>query len=243
MEAIPVTDWALQRRYARFLVHLPFLYRANVPGFNGSEMGWTFDLSEQGACVELAQRFPPPTPLHLSLQTERTAVEVDAEVVWAGTPALPGGIIHGVIFTHIAPDQLQALRDLLPSVGPAGSTGVRLHLDLPMSCHMNGHGGPLLEGRTGDISREGLLIFLPRVIAPDTEMEITVHTPVESLIMPGKIVWVRSPEQATPGDPIAHGFRFTSLRWCTPLILATLLGKAVRDQQRAPRSAKKRAVR
>lgn len=237
-EAIPVTDWALQRHYARYLVHLPFLYKANIPGSSGLEMGWTFDLSEQGACVELSQRFPPPTSLHLSLQTDRTAIDVDGEVVWAGTPALPGGILHGVIFTSIPPDQLQALRDLLPSTGPAGSTGLRLHLDLPILCRLNGRVGPLLEGRTGDISREGLLIFLPQAIAQDTELEITLHTPTEPLTMPGKIVWVRSPENATPGEPIAHGFRFTSLRWCTPLMLASLLGKPLPGRRRSSRSAK-----
>jgi hypothetical protein len=182
--------------------------------------------------------------LHLTLQTERASIEVDAEVVWAGTPALPGGILHGVIFTWTAPEHLQSLRDLLPDVGPAGSTGVRLHLDLPITCHLNGQGGPPFEGRTGDISREGLLIFLPRVIAQDTELEITVHTPAEPLTMPGKIVWVRSPENGTPGEPIAHGFRFTSLRWCTPLILATLLGKAVQQEEhRSSRPAKRKATR
>jgi len=243
LEAIPVTDWALERRYPRYLVHLPFLYKANAPGSSGLEMGWTFDLSEQGACVELAQRFPPPMTLHLTLQTDRASIEVDAEVVWAGTPALPGGILHGVLFTWTAPEHLQAFRDLLPSTGPAGSTGVRLHLDLPITCHLNGHVGSLLEGRTGDISREGLLIFLPRVIAQDTELEITVHTPVEPLTMPGKIVWVRSPANATPGEPIAHGFRFTSLRWCTPLILATLLGKAVQERRPSSRSTRKRSAR
>lgn len=236
-----MTDLALERRYPRYLVHLPFLYRANTPGSSGLEMGWTFDLSERGACVELAQRFPPPMSLHLILQTERASIEVDAEVVWAGTPALPGGILHGVIFTWTAAEHLQALRDLLPSMGPAGSTGVRLQLDLPITCHLNGHVGPLLEGRTGDISREGLLIFLPRMIEQDTELEITVHTPVEPLTMPGKIVWVRSPENATPGEPIAHGFRFTSLRWCTPLILATLLGKAVQGRHHPSRSRKSKS--
>jgi hypothetical protein len=181
--------------------------------------------------------------LHLTLQTERASIEVDAEVVWAGTPALPGGILHGVIFTWTAPEHLQALRDVLPSVGPAGSTGVRLHLDLPITCRLNGHVGSLLEGRTGDISREGLLVFFPRAIAPETELEITVHTPVEPLTMPGKIVWVRSPEHAAPGEPIAHGFRFTSLRWCTPLILATLLGKAVQERRPSSRSTKSRSAR
>jgi hypothetical protein len=200
-------------------------------------MGWTFDLSEQGACVELAQRYPPPTSLHLSFQTDRNSIEVDGEVVWAGTPALPGGILHGVIFTGVAPDHRQSLQQLLPSMGPAGSTGVRLHLDLPVTCHLNGQTGVLLEGRTGDISREGLLIFLPQAIAQDTVLEVTLHTPVEPLTMPGKIVWVRSSENAMPGEPIAHGFQFTSLRWCTPLILATLLGKPLPGRRHSSRSA------
>lgn len=238
-----MSEWSLLRRSPRFLVHLPFLYTANVPGSTGPEMGWTFDLSEQGACVELAQRYPPPMTLHLTLQTDRASIEVDAEVVWAGTPALPGGILHGVIFNWTAPEHLQALRDLLPSTGAAGGTGVRLHLDIPITCQLNGQVGPLVEGRTGDISREGLLIFLPQAIAQDTELEITVHTPAEPLTMPGKIVWVRSPEKATPGELIAHGFRFTSLHWCTPLILATLLGKAVQERRPSRRSTRTRSAR
>jgi hypothetical protein len=223
-----VTDWALLRRYPRYLVHLPFLYRVNIPGSNGSEMGWTLDLSEGGACVELAQRFPPRTPLHLCLQTDRGAIEVDTQVVWADIPALPGGILHGVVFTHLAPDQLQALRDLLSSPGPAGHFRIRLQLDLPITCRANGRGGPPLQGRIGDISREGLLLLLPEAFAPGTELELTLHTPVEPLRMPGKIIWVEPPELATPGEPVAHGLRFTSLRWCSPLVLASLLAKPLR---------------
>ena len=238
-----MTGPALQRRYPRYLVHLPFLYRVHTPGFNGFEMGWTFDLSERGACVELAQRFPPSTSLRLNLQTDRTTIEVDAEVAWAGTPALPGGILHGVILNRIAPDHRQALRDLLPSTGPAGTTGVRLHLELPITCHLNGQGAPCYQGRTGDVSREGLLIFLPVALAQDLELEITLHTPGEPLRMPGKIVWVRSAETTAPGEPIAHGFRFTSLRWCTPLILTTLLGKPLQDRQPSSRSPKKTPAR
>lgn len=238
-----MTGWALQRRYPRYLVHLPFLYRANLPGSKAFEMGWTFDLSEQGACVELAQRFPPATSMRLNLQTDRRTIEVDAEVAWAGTPALPGGILHGVILNHIAPEHRQALRDLLPATGPVATTGLRLHLDLPITCHLNGQGAPCFEGRTGDVSREGLLIFLPVALAQDTELEITLHTSAEPLRMPGKIVWARSAETAAPGEPIAHGFRFTSLRWCTPLILATLLGKPLQDRQPSSRSAKKTPAR
>jgi hypothetical protein len=206
-------------------------------------MGWTFDLSEQGACIELAQRFPPATSMRLNLQTDRRTIEVDAEVAWAGTPALPGGILHGVILNHIAPDHRQALRDLLPTTAPAGTAGVRLHLELPITCHLNGQGAPCFEGRTGDVSREGLLIFLPVTLAQDTELEITLHAPGEPLRMPGKIVWVRSAANTPPGEPIAHGFRFTSLRWCTPLILAALLGKPLQDRQPSSRSPKKALVR
>jgi hypothetical protein len=243
LEVNSLAQFALQRRYPRYLVHLPFLYRPNLPGSDAFEMGWTFDLSEQGACIELAQRFPPATSMRLNLQTDRRTIEVDAEVAWAGTPALPGGILHGVILNHIAPDHRQALRDLLPTTAPAGTAGVRLHLDLPITCHLNGQGAPCFEGRTGDVSREGLLIFLPVTLAQDTELEITLHAPGEPLRMPGKIVWVRSAANTPPGEPIAHGFRFTSLRWCTPLILAALLGKPLQDRQPSSRSPKKALVR
>jgi hypothetical protein len=234
---------ALQRRHPRYLVQLPCLYRPNLSGSEEFEMGWTFDLSEGGACVELAQRFLPPTPLRLNLQTDHATIELDAEVAWAGTPTLPGGVLHGVMLSHIAPDHRQALRDLLPSTGPTATTGVRLHLELPITCHLNGQGAPCFEGRTGDVSREGLLIFLPVALAQDTELEITLHAPGEPLRMPGKIVWVRSAAKTPPGEPIAHGFRFTSLRWCTPLILAALLGKPLQDRQPSSRSPKKTPAR
>jgi hypothetical protein len=87
------------------------------------------------------------------------------------------------------------------------------------------------------------LIFLPVALAQDTELEITLHTSAEPLRMPGKIVWARSAETTAPGEPIAHGFRFTSLRWCSPLILATLLGKPLQDRQPSSRSAKKTPAR
>jgi hypothetical protein len=243
LEVNSLAQFALQRRYPRYLVHLPFLYRPNLPGSDAFEMGWTFDLSEQGACIELAQRFPPATSMRLNLQTDRRTIEVDAEVAWAGTPALPGGILHGVILNHIAPNHRQALRDLLPTTAPAGTAGVRLHLDLPITCHLNGQGAPCFEGRTGDVSREGLLIFLPVALTQDTELEITLHAPGEPLRMPGKIVWVRSAANTPPGEPIAHGFRFTSLRWCTPLILAALLGKPLQDRQPSSRLPKKALAR
>jgi hypothetical protein len=141
-----------------------------------------------------------------------------------------------VVFTHLDPDQLQALRDLLSFPGPARHFRVRLQLDLPITCRANGRGGLPLQGRTVDISREGLLLLLPEALAPGTELELTLHTPVEPLRMPGKIIWVEPPEDATPGEPVAHGMRFTSLRWCSPLILASLLAKPLRV--RPPRSKK-----
>lgn len=227
-------EWSVHRRFPRYKVHIPLEYNVTTPRSNKAHVGWTFDLSERGACVELWQRLRPQTPLRICLQTDRGAIELMAKVVWAGKPDFPGGIFHGVTFTRIAPDHLQALRDLLRSAGPAQDTGLRLRLDLPVVCHTKGQATPALHGRTGDISRDGLLLLLPEVLPPNTAVDVTLHTPRQLLTMQGEIVWVEPPEIWTPGELIPHGFRFTSLGWVTPLVLALLLGKPPEGPQGSP---------
>jgi hypothetical protein len=175
-------------------------------------MGWTRNLSEGGACLELAERFSPRVPLRVRLQTDQGAIEVEARVIWAGEPASPaGGIPHGVAFTRVAPDQRPALRGLLVSKGPVRHAGSRLPLDLSVTCTRRDREGPPFQGRTGNISRGGLLLHLPEALRPGTPLEVILHTASELLTVQGTVVWADPPERRGASEPVRHGLRFTDL--------------------------------
>ena len=188
-------------------------------------MGWTRNLSEGGACLEVAGAFRPETPLRLRLQTERGAIEADAEVVWAGSPDPASGVgPHGVAFTRVAADQLQALRELLRTRKEVRHAGFRVPLGLGVTCHLlGGESDFCLEGRTADVSRGGLMIWLPRVLPVETRLRVTLHAPTELLTVEGRIVWVKPPERRGPWELIGHGLRFTGLDETLSQSLGSLL--------------------
>ena len=222
-----MSEWAAQRRFPRYMVHLSLLYEITLPANNGVRVGCTLEMSEGGTCIELAERLAPQTCLRIHLQTQSGPIDVEGRVVWAGAPDLPGGICHGVAFTQIAPAHLPVLRTLLCCPGPERRGGLRFQLDLPVTCHRNGRAGPPLHGRTGDISREGLLLHLPEVLTPGTALVVTLHTPTEPLTMGGQIVWADPPGVRTPGQLIAHGFLVTSRSHASAQALAPLLRESL----------------
>jgi hypothetical protein len=78
--------------------------------------GWTCNLGEGGACLDLSfdvtDGFFPGALLFLSLQSEEEQLPLEARVVWVGPPSPPVGTQHGVDFPRLTPDQrlrLQAL--------------------------------------------------------------------------------------------------------------------------------------
>ncbi len=216
-------EWSVQRRFPRYAMHLLCRYEVPARRGHGWEAGWTLELSEGGACLELGERLQPQTPLQLRLQTDRGAIEVEAQVIWASQPGLPGGILHGVAFTQIAPNHLQDLCDLLHGPKTDRRAEVRIPLNLRVTCHHPDQVGLVIHGWTGDISRDGLLLLLPEVLPPSTVLRVTLHAPSEPLTIEGKIVWTEPLELWTRGEPIAHGFQFTSPGWFIPLGLVLLL--------------------
>lgn len=204
--------WPDPRRHLRYTIHLPLLHRAQSRSGIRAGMGWTRNLSEGGACLELADRLRPKAPVLVRLQTDQGAIELHAQVIWSGQPASPAGCIpHGVVFTKVPPDQHQALRKLLGSKGPVRHSGVRLPLALSVTCRQKDREGPPFQGRTANIGRGGLMLHLPRVLRPGTPLEVTLHTVEEQLTVHGTIVWVEPPERRSPGGSIRHGLRFTAL--------------------------------
>jgi c-di-GMP-binding flagellar brake protein YcgR len=217
-------EWSAQRRHPRYPIKLPILFKVTDPQAPQAGVGWTRDLSEGGACLELGVHLEPSTALRLLLRTETRSLELDAEVVWAGQPASEGqAVLHGVAFTDLNAEKQQALRDLFLPRTRAEGEGVRIPLELPVSCRPKGMKEPVLQGCTGDISRGGLLLLLPEVIPPGFALEISLHTARGEIATEGVIVWVGSKDEQTAGGFVRHGFQFTGISWPDQMTLGLLL--------------------
>ena len=212
-----------QRQFPRYVIQLPLLFETGAPQRKAG-VGWTRDLSEGGACLELAERLSPRTRLQLLLQTPEGTIQVEAEVVWAKEAGAEAqGALQGVRFIQIAPAELEALRALIRAKGQVRQAGVRLPLELPVTCRHKGRGGPPVEGVTGNISRGGMLLRLPEVLPADTVLEITLRTPRGPLTAWGGRAWVDPPERRTAGELISQGIQFVAVDWPTTLSLALSL--------------------
>jgi len=214
-----------RRRYPRFPVQLPLVHRTRMAGEAGTGVGWTRNLSEGGACVELAGLLQRQAPLRIHLQTDRGPITMRAQVVWAGDPPHADvGVPYGVAFTEIDHDQRQALSNLVYHRGDRAHAGVRLPFELPVTCRRNGEQvGPLLEGSTRDASRGGLSLLLPELLPCGTHLDLTLHTTAGPLVMKGEVVWAESPGARLLGPPYRHGFQFAGVGWSTMLSLGLLL--------------------
>jgi hypothetical protein len=223
-----VSDWPVQRRFPRYVIQLPLQRRASVPAPGQAEVGWTRDLSEAGACVELAEGLRLQMPLDLLLRTDRRGIELQAQVVWvAESRRLEGGILHGVMFTHLLPEQLGALRDLIRAKGQVQRAGVRVPLEISVTCTPARPRRPALQGLAADASHGGLLLLLPEVVAPGSTMSVTLQIPNGPLTVEGSVVWGEPPGGRAVGPPFRHGFQFTTLGWSASLSLGLFLTEAV----------------
>ena len=219
-------DGSVQRRFPRYAIQLPLLYQSAGGGMTRMEAGWTRSIAEGGATLELSGRLPPETPLWIRLQTQSGPIEMEGRIVWVtGRGPEEGGVIHGVAFAQIVPAQLRVLRALLRSLAMVRQAEARLPVDIPVTCRPTPPSEPqVLQGRTGNLSRGGILLRLPRLLPPNTTLEVTLHTEGGPLIVQGAIAWVEPHELWRPGESIGHGVRFTSPSWTLAMALGSLLG-------------------
>jgi len=212
-----------RHRFPRYQIQLPVLQKAD-PSATRVEVGWTRDLSESGACLVLPARLPAPAVIWLRLQTDHGPIEVEARVVWSGEAPAPGrGVVHGVAFLATTGEQRQALHGMLAARGQAAESGLRVLLDLPVTCRPANEEAPSLHGRTVDFSRGGVLLLLDRPLPPGTSLAVLLHTPRGSLTAEGVVIWADEPGAEASGAPVQHGLRLTSLSWSTPLVLGLVL--------------------
>jgi c-di-GMP-binding flagellar brake protein YcgR len=223
-----MTQTISERRFPRFDVQVPVRHASAATPQAPSRVGWIRNLSQGGACIEMEERLPAPSPLQIRLQTDQGSVDVEAQVVWEAerAPEKPedgGGVLCGVAFTYLAPEQMQAIQTLLPAEGAMRRSEVRVPLDLPVTCQARGSEGRPLEGKTGNISRGGLLLRLSQELPTGTLVDLTLHGTEGPIHGEGEVVWMDPAEQRTPGAPIKHGVRFTAMGWSRARTLALLL--------------------
>ena len=219
-----MTTAVTQRVTTRYPVILPVRYTTRNRAAVKAGVGWTRYLSVEGANVELDERLRPQTPLRLHLETDRGSIEVGAKVIWVGEATPPaGGALHGIVFTQLGPSHSQALHDLLLPLSQVRHAGIRLSVDMPITCLRKDVPGALLQGRAVDISRGGLSLRLPRVLSLGTELAVTMNTPGDPVRVEGSIVWVERPDRRNVGQLVSHGLRFTSIDWSISLAVGLLL--------------------
>ena len=213
-----------RRRYPRFAIHVPFLYAPQTPWPTCLGAGWTRSLSEGGATVEVSGRLRPGIPLRLLINAGHVPIEIEAQAVWNGGRSTDvGGLVHGLTFTQITSDQVLILREIFRPPAVKRHAGIRIPLDVPVTCHPRNPGGPPLHGRTGNVSRSGLFLRLPQLLLPATSLEVTLCASKNAIAVGGSVVWVEPPEIWKPGESIGHGFRFAAIDWPTLLSLGLLV--------------------
>ena len=197
----------MQRRYLRHPVRVPVLYKKlnqEAPAPTG--MGWTEDLGEHAACLKL------PTTLHLGwtlglvIFAEPEVIEAEGRVVWVRAGGQRHFYYHGVEFVRLSPAYYESLLKALPQDKPAQQRGTyRFPMTRPVECQVGGVHTPPMEGQTADVSRAGVMVFLPRRIPPRTRIEITLAPPHPDRIR-GRVRWVADVDD-NPGL-IRHGIEF-----------------------------------
>jgi hypothetical protein len=202
---------------------IPFRY-GPAGGAPLESIGWTRSLSEGGATVEVPKRLGPQAALRLLLHMPRGQLGARGRVTWSQREAAgPGGAVAGLAFVAVDAPRLAALCAAELPLRLPRQDGIRFPLDVCAACHPLDSPLPRLDGQTGNASRHGLLLRLPRLVPPQQAAEVVLGAAADRLTIRGTIVWVEPPELWIPGRSIGHGFRFADADWPAVASLGSLL--------------------
>jgi len=230
------------RKHPRHPVVLSIVYQRTDSDGTGRGVGWTRNLSEGGACLELGEALPQGTALRVALQADQRRLWMDAEVVWAGRAGeVTDGVPHGIAFVQVTGEQAKALGGLVTRLGRLRDVAVRVPLHRPVACRVAGDSIPPLQGQTGEISRSGLSVSLPGRLPEASEVEVTLPTIEGPLRVRAKVVWV-APAGGNPGEGVHHGLEFRGLNWEDEVSLGLLVAEDGEDPPEPPEGAGGRPV-
>ncbi len=219
---MPGTETA--RQFQRLALQFPIRYLSPGSGSARPQTGWTCNLSEGGVALELNERLPPATRLRVWLFTERGSLPLEGQVVWElPPPQAGGGVLHGVAFTTLTPEQVEELRRLTSSEAMGQRTGPRFSVRRPITCRVQEGQAEPVDGETGNVSRGGLLLRMTLALPVGIPIAFSLPAPQGAITGTGEVDWMERPERHAPGEPIHHGFRFTALGWTDACALAVLV--------------------
>jgi hypothetical protein len=185
--------------------------------------GWTHNLCEHGVGVELDVSLRPWLPIGLRIATSYGPLDLRARVIWIGSLQVGGGMLHGLEFRRVTPPQREFLEDYVRLLQGQPRVGVRFPLDLPARCQPKNPPGPSFQGRTGNISRGGAMLYLPQALPVGSVLGVTINTAAGAADVDGVIVWVDPPDRRAPGAPIRHGMEYARFDWPIALVLSCVL--------------------
>jgi len=215
-----------RRKHPRHPVVLSIVYQRAGSGEAGRGVGWTRNLSEGGACLDLGEALPRGAALRVALQADQPPLWMDAEVVWAGRAGeVTDGIPHGIAFVQVTAEQARALSGIVGRLGRLRGVAVRVPLRHPVACRVTGDAVPPLQGETGDISRSGLSVSLPGRLPEAGEIEVTLPTREGPLTLRARVAWV-DPAGGGSGEGVQHGLAFGPLNWEDEVSLGLLVAEA-----------------
>lgn len=213
------------RRFPRYQIVLPVSYQTlpSGAGLPREGSGWTRNLSETGACLELTQSLSVGTVLLLSLRDEGGELALEARVVWVGYPPLPsGGTLHGVAFGEMTLHERLVLPALIRRQAGLRVQAARIPAALPVTCRALGAAGAVLQGWTGDLGREGCMLLLPEQFPVGTAISVTLTTPHGDVTATATVVWVEPSILAVMRRLTRHGVRFVEAHAIQTTMLAML---------------------
>jgi hypothetical protein len=199
------------RRLPRYQFVLPVAYRATSKGASASKegSGWTRNISETGACLELAESLPSGTRLALTILDESGGLSLEARTIWVSYPPVAdGGTLHGVAFEELSLHQRLVLSALLHRHAGLRVQATRLPAAFPVLCHPLGPAGAPLRGWTGNLGRAGCLLLLPESLGVGTLIAVTLTTPRGDVAAEATVVWVEAGGPAGTRHLTPHGIRF-----------------------------------
>ncbi len=170
--------------------------------------GWTFNLSESGACVELPKPFPRGMRLRLVFPSAGESLPLSAQVEWVAASRPPDArSVHGLSFPRLTQKEQQGLQTLLGHLGEQRLRVSRLPARLPVDCRLLAVPAPALRGWTGDLSPEGGSLLLPAPLPAGTRLLVTLPGPRGPQSVAATVAW------GTPAEPglHRHGVQFVGL--------------------------------